>query len=317
MTDYLTVPRPLDLAGCSPCWATTRSALMALLEAEGASAPVQAAAPRPVGLGSLASVGPVALVPVYGLLTPRPTWLGSLMGWTSAADIQAAVTAALASEDVRAIVLDVDSPGGNVHGVLELADFLASVRGRKPIIAVANAVAASAAYWIASQADKVYVTPSGEVGSIGVLSIRPDTSRADEREGIRYTIISSGRYKAEGIPVKPASVDELAHLQARADEYYKVFVEHVARGRGTTPQVVASGYGEGRMMGAAAAVRAGLADAIGSLNEVFSEVSMRHSRSPRVRERNIRIAQASLGRHAAAAGRAAARARWIDLLEKM
>src|SRR5690606_12609791 len=106
---------------------------------------------------------------------------------------------------VGTIVLDVDSPGGGVYGVAEFAEEIYKARGQKRIVAVANSMAASAAYWIATAADELVVTPGGEVGSIGVYMLHEDWSGAYEKAGIKPTVIKFGENKAEGIDVEPLS----------------------------------------------------------------------------------------------------------------
>ena len=114
---------------------------------------------------------------------------------------------AMADKSVTSIVLDVDSPGGSVYGVSELARKIYQSRGKKPIIAVANSLMASAAYWIASAADEIHVSPGAEVGSIGVIAVHVDRSENNAKEGFNVSYITAGEYKAEGNPDAPLSED--------------------------------------------------------------------------------------------------------------
>ena len=125
-----------------------------------------------------------------------------------------------------------DSPGGSVYGVSELADEIMNARAQKPVIAIANSLAASAAYWIGCSASELYVTPGGEVGSIGVWQAHFDYSQALAAEGVTPTLISAGKYKVEGNPYAPLGEDALGFMQSRVDDYYAVFTKSVARGRG-------------------------------------------------------------------------------------
>jgi ClpP class serine protease len=173
-----------------------------------------AAAAKPIrGKG-----GVVAILPLTGIIAPKASMVNgpSLPQGTACESFAAAFDEAMANEDVTHIVIDVDSPGGCVDGVPELAARIADARGKKPITAVANGMAASAAYWIASAADQIVVAPSGEVGSIGVYMVHFDFSEQLAQEGVTPTIIRAGQYKAEGNPLEPLT-RRGESLRARAD----------------------------------------------------------------------------------------------------
>lgn len=214
----------------------------------------------------------VAVVPIYGTIVPRS---GSMRtsGATSAEDIGAEFDAALASAEVDGIVLDVDSPGGQVQGIPELADRIRAARGSKPIAAVANHEALSAAYWLASAADEIVVTPSGKVGSIGIIAAHQDISEAQKQLGVRTTLLTKGRRKAEGNQFEPLTDDARASIEADLELYYGMFTTGVARGRGVGVDTVRSDYGEGGTVMAKAALAAGMVDRIGSLEEEIHRVA--------------------------------------------
>jgi signal peptide peptidase SppA len=149
---------------------------------------------------------------------------------------------------VQSIVLNVNSPGGSIFGIDELAGEIFKARGEKRIVAIANSLMASAAYWIGSAADELVVTPSGEIGSIGVIGTHMDRSRSLEKEGIKMTLISAGEFKAEDSSYAPLSDEARAAMKARLDSYYGMFVETGARSRGITPARVHMNYGRGRML---------------------------------------------------------------------
>jgi len=153
--------------------------------------------------------------------------------------------------------------------------------------------AASAAYWIGSQATKFYVTPSGEVGSIGVWSMHVDYSRANEQDGIAVTFVSAGEHKVEGNPHEPLSDEARAEMQRSVDETYREFVAAVARGRNVTPAKVLADFGNGRMLTARAAVQAGMADAVKPFEAVLTEVA---ASKPRKRASGLTGMQARLQR---------------------
>lgn len=255
-------------------WAILPGKLEAILEvvsvnAAGGSMPkYEAAAPRvPMTQGG------VAIIPVYGVMSQRMNMITDASGGTSTDLLGFQFESALKDPSVKGIVFDVDSPGGNVYGVTELAAKIRAGRGQKRIVAVANSLAASAAYWIASAADEVFVTASGEVGAIGILSVRPDTSGAEG--GVKYTVISAGKYKAEGIDTIAPTDAELAHRQARVDDYYSLFTKDVAAGRGVSVDQVVDGFGEGRVVGAKDAVKLGMADRVGGLVDAVTRAGQR------------------------------------------
>lgn len=214
--------------------------------------------------------GAVAVLPLAGVISQKPSLFQLFFGGTSTEGFREQFRALLADETVGAIVLDVNSPGGNVAGVPELADVVYAARGQKPVIAVANTLAASAAYWIASQADEMVVTPSGMAGSIGVFSLHADESRAWDALGVTWSLIHAGKYKVEGNPFEPLDEEARAAIQHEVDVYYGMFVDAVARGRGAKAADVRAGYGEGRVLTARDAVRAGLADRVETLESVVA-----------------------------------------------
>ncbi|MDQ2963225.1 MAG: S49 family peptidase, partial [Pseudomonadota bacterium] len=149
------------------------------------------------GAAQRAGNGAIAVLPMYGIVAQRGGGVDDVSGpgVMSTTRFAAALRAALADETIGGIVIDVDSPGGSVYGVQELADEIYAARAQKPIYAVANTLAASAAYWLGSAASEFYVTPSGEVGSIGVYAAHEDWSKALDIAGIKTTLISAGQHK--------------------------------------------------------------------------------------------------------------------------
>ncbi|WP_373047186.1 S49 family peptidase [Vulgatibacter sp.] len=219
--------------------------------------------------------GDVAVLPVTGVISQRMNLLTEFSGGTSTEKLAANLRSALADDSIKAIVLDVDSPGGAVSGVEELAAEIQGARGGKPIIASINSLAASAAYWIASAADEVTITPGGQAGSIGVYTMHVDQSVALETAGVRPTLVSAGKFKTEGNPFGPLSEEARNAMQARVDEYYGLFVDAVARGRGVRSSDVRSGFGEGRTVGAKEAVAQGMADRIETLQQTLARLGVR------------------------------------------
>jgi signal peptide peptidase SppA len=187
--------------------------------------------------------------------------------------IRAQFRSALSDPEVKAIIFDIDSPGGEAAGAFDLADDIYQARGSKPVYAVANETAYSAAYAIASAADKVYIPRTGSVGSIGLIAVHTDQSRFDEKIGLTYTPIFAGSRKNDFTPHEPLSAKARDAGQSMVDDVYDIFVETVARNRNMTiadiRKTEAALYmGEG-------AVNAGLVDKVMSWNDVLGDVGQK------------------------------------------
>lgn len=221
--------------------------------------------------GSTSAPRGVAVVPISGVLSARAGLMEQTSGMVSHEQVAAMLAAAEADQSVRAIVLDINSPGGTVAGTPELA---ATIRGlSKPVVAQVSYMAASAAYWLAAQADEIVVTPSGEVGSIGVVRMHEDVSKAADNEGVKVTFITAGKYKAEGNSFEPLSDDARAEAQRSVDQAFAMFVGDVAKGRGvSTATARGESFGQGRMLGAKDAVAAGMADRIATYDETIARL---------------------------------------------
>lgn len=250
-------------------WAIYPPALEAMVTAvavAGARA-IEAAAPR-----NPSQRGAVAVVPVVGRLSkrgPQGFIEEMLFGGTSYDRLIATVRQLVAADGVGSIVLDIDSPGGAVEGCPEAADELFKMRGTKPIIAVANTMAASAAYDLAAQADEVIVSPSSLTGSIGVIAIHEDLTKMAEGMGAKVTLLTAGKFKAVGHPLEPLTEETEALFQKQIDAYYGMFVDAVARGRGVKASEVRAGFGEGWIVGAKEAVQLGMADRVGTMRDTL------------------------------------------------
>lgn len=215
-------------------------------------------------------VGSVAVLPLAGSIFPKANMMTEMSGATSLQSWLARFNAAVENPDINAIVIDVDSPGGVTSGVMEAADAIYSARGRKPIVAVANTLMASAAYWLGAQADEVVASPSADVGSVGVYAMHMDATKKLENDGLSATVIKAGRYKAEGNPFEPLSDDAREYMQARVDETYESFVGALARARGLSASQVKTQFGEGRVMSASRALAAGMVDRVATLDDVIA-----------------------------------------------
>lgn len=224
---------------------------------------------RAAGVGGGGAVG---VLPVRGTIAHRMGGMDESSGGISAERLSAMLAQMVADPSVGTILLDVDSPGGTVTGVPELAAQIYDARKTKKVVALVNGMAGSAGYWLASQAEEVISIPSGMAGSIGVFTVHSDLSAALEKEGVKNTIISAGKHKVEGNPFEPLSDDAKAVIQSRVDDMYATFVKDVARGRGVTPAEVRGGFGEGRALPAKEAKAAGLIDRIATVEDTLSRV---------------------------------------------
>ena len=247
---------------------------------------------RRQALGATAGGG-IAVLPLYGVVTQRGNMVDDVSGPGSVSTQQfgARLRDALNDDTVGQILIDIDSPGGSVYGVSELADVIFAARAQKPVVAIANSLAASAAYWIGCSASEFYVTPGGEVGSIGVWQAHFDYSQAMAAEGVTPTLISAGQYKVEGNPYAPLDPEAQSFMQSRVDDYYAAFTKAVARGRGTPLTQVQEAMGQGRVLGADAALTANMVDGIATFDDVQTRMQ-KHARASTAKPRVSRIAQA-------------------------
>lgn len=210
-----------------------------------------------------------AILPLYGVISQRMNLMTKCSGGTSTELFGQWFDDAMADSSISRVVLDVDSPGGSVYGVAELANKIYNARGNKPIVAIANSLMASAAYWVASAADQIYITKGGEAGSIGVIAVHVDESKANEKAGLKVSYITAGEHKAEGNPDEPLSDDARGFIQSRVNEYYSMFIKDVSRFRGKDESYVKDKFGQGRVFGTNQAIRVGMADKVGSLDYVL------------------------------------------------
>ena len=237
----------------------------------------------------------ISVIPVHGTLVRRALGVEAASGMSSYGEIAATIDAAVADPAIAGILLDVDSPGGEAGGVFELGQRIRAANALKPVWAVANDSAFSAAYAIACSASRVFVTGTAGVGSIGVIAMHVDQTVRDAKDGYRYTAITAGARKNDFSPHEVLSSDAHAGLQAEVSRLYDLFVAHVAQMRGIAPALIRDT--EAGLFFGPAAVASGLADAQGSLESALLEfntfISARDSprlfsqRSPRSESRSL------------------------------
>lgn len=212
----------------------------------------------------------VAVIPVTGTIVPRRSLFSWLFGGAALNRIRADIDAALSDPRVDALLLSIDSPGGQVSGVGELAHYVRAVSDKKPVVAYSDGQMTSGATWIGSATNWKIVSPTAHDGSIGVLVVHRDESKLNEEIGITYTWLTAGKYKALGNPDEPLSGEARAMIEDRISRVYDVFVTDIARFRGAKPKTVREDMAEGRIFIGSQAVDAGLADDTGSMDDALA-----------------------------------------------
>lgn len=210
----------------------------------------------------------VAIIPIEGTLVQKLGTLRPFSGMTGYDGIRQNFGVALEDPAVRAIVLDIQSPGGEVAGCFDLVDDIYNARGIKPIHAILTEYAYSAGYAIASAADRITVPRTGGTGSIGVVWMHVDWSKAIGAAGINVTFVKFGARKVDGAGELPLSAEALEGFQQQIDEVGELFVETVARNRGISADVVRAT--EAAIYQGPAGVAIGLADAVMAPHAAFS-----------------------------------------------
>ncbi|WP_418186741.1 S49 family peptidase [Aliarcobacter lanthieri] len=231
----------------------------------------------------------VAIIPIYGSIFRYANLFTEISGATSTQMLALDFNSALTNPDVKAIILDVDSGGGQANGISEISQMIFNARGIKPIKAYVGGSGASAAYWIASSADEVIINETGIAGSIGAMLSFDDDKEKREKEGIKEM-----KYISSVSPLKNSNTE----LQALVDSLGQIFVENVARNRGVDTENVLSNFGKGGLFVGKDAVKQGLADRVGTFEEVLSSLktSNQNNGSARLKaqERQINLLKMEL-----------------------
>ena len=214
----------------------------------------------------------IAVIPVFGTLVKRAGAIDAASGLTSYGHLEDRIMDAATDPAVRAVLLDIDSPGGEAAGVFDLSDLVYEARSLKPVWAVADEEAFSGAYAIASAAERLIVPRTGGLGSIGVVAVHVDRSARDAMEGFRTTTVYAGAAKNEFNPHETLKDGARRTLQAEVDRVYALFVDTVARNRGLTADAVRAT--EARLFFGEDAVRAGLADEVGTLRDALAALAV-------------------------------------------
>ena len=215
----------------------------------------------------------VGVLPLMGPIFGKANLMTEMSGATSLEAFSNDLAAMLKDDSISSVLLHIDSPGGSSDMVKEVADQIYAGRDSKPIYALADSMAGSAAYYLASQAQELYTTNSGMVGSIGVYTVHEDQSVADEQAGHKFTFISAGKYKTEGNEHQPLTQEAEAYRQEIVDEIYEGFLTDVARGRGTMVENVVENYGQGRVVTAKKALEGGMVDGITTFDNLVGKMA--------------------------------------------
>jgi capsid assembly protease len=210
----------------------------------------------------------IAVIQIIGAITRYENFYSWFFGGTNVDDIGAQLSGALSDPSIQAIVLEIDSPGGQVAGIADLADQIHGATQVKPVVAFVTDLGASAAYWLSAAASKIVVSQAAFVGSIGVVATYIDSSKADEAAGLQeIEIVSSQSPKKRPDPL---SDDGRAQIQSQIDAIADIFVNAVANFRGTTTGDVLKNFGQGDVVLAGDAVQRGMADIVGNFDDALN-----------------------------------------------
>ena len=211
-----------------------------------------------------------AVIQLYGPIIPRANLMTEYSGGATHTGFAKAIREAADDDTVNEIVLDISSPGGTVEGMSTSAEAMRYAASKKPVTAVTEGMLCSAAYWLASQADRIVAAPTAQIGSIGVVYKHVDATKLEEGLGIKSTFFRSGPKKQLGNPSEALSEEAAAELQREIDELYDVFLNDVAAGRGRTKKQVKDEWGDGAVYATARALELGLIDEQGTLHSVLN-----------------------------------------------
>ena len=218
-------------------------------------------------------VNDTAVIPIQGVIAKKMNMFARISGGVSTQLVGNDIKDALADDSIKSILLDIDSPGGTVDGTQELADIIFAGREKKPIVAYSDGMIASAAYWIGSAADKIYISGDTiDIGSIGVVASHVDYSEWEKKIGIKTTEIYAGKYKRIASDIKPLTKEGKQYIQDQVDYLYSIFVDQIAKHKGVSSETVLKNMADGRIFIGKQAITAGLADGVSTLDRLINKV---------------------------------------------
>ena len=214
----------------------------------------------------------IAIIGLYGPMLSHSSAMNRISGATSTRDFAALVNQAASDPDVAHIVLDIAPPGGEAYSIDVAVGAVRAAKQVKPVTAVTEEVMASAAYWVASQADTLIASENSMVGSISVVYSHTDRTQWNEQQGIKRTVLSTGDKKAVGSPDVPLDDAGRTEMLRVAQSYHDQFVGAVAEGRGQTVEHVQSNWADGRVETGLVAAQIGLVDKVGTLESTIQDI---------------------------------------------
>jgi len=217
--------------------------------------------------------GSIAIIPMYGVVAPRMNGMSAMSGGTTFEQLTSQLRESVANKDVKTIVFDVDSPGGNVAGATEFAHEVMQARTKKPIVAVAQYKMASAAMWAMSGATEIIASKSAVVGALGIITAHNDLSAALATLGVKRRYLFAGEGKADGNDAEPLSADAEARIQAQLNDAYGQMVGDVVKGRGAgmTAERVRKEW-KAHTYGSTEALALGMIDSIATLDQTLARI---------------------------------------------
>lgn len=244
----------------------------------------------------------VAILPVVGTLVQRGDTMDAMSGLIGYNRVAAMLNAAINDPRVDAILLEIDSPGGEANGLMDLAGKVRAASLQKPTWAFANEAAYSAAFWLATSTSKVFTPQTGSVGSVGVVMLHVDQSGKDAKQGVTYTPIFAGAHKVDFSSHAPLSDDARALAQDEVNRLYDLFVAAVADGRGIDEQAVRDT--EAGLLNSAKALDVGFIDGVQSFDATLAALA---AEAKRYRYSGMRMSADADGRNSQTAADAAER----------
>ncbi|SMD18164.1 S49 family peptidase [Rhizobium sp. RU36D] len=214
----------------------------------------------------------VGIITITGSLVNRGAWVGANSGLTSYEGISHQIKTAAADDAVHSVILDLHSPGGEATGAFEVAALTRSLSAKKRTVAIVNGQSCSACYAIACGSSEIITTETGVSGSIGVVMLHADYSKMLAKEGVTPTLIFAGAHKVDANPFEPLPADVRDQLQSEVTAFYEQFLITVAKGRGSRLGVEAARATEAKTFIGQAAVNAGIADRLGTFEDVLAEL---------------------------------------------
>lgn len=212
-----------------------------------------------------------AIVPLHGVVLKKSMGMEGESGMVTTLNIENTLKNAVENRAVNSIILDMDSPGGTVDGVMEMAALIYELRQYKPIIGYANGLMCSAMYWIGAATERLYTYDTSHIGSIGVYMMHVDQSSYNDKEGFKVTYIKAGKFKTVGNPHESLTDESKAVLQKNVDDIYDLFIKDVAKYRGKTEEYVRENMADGKVFMGREAVEVGLVDEIRNFDGLIDE----------------------------------------------